>query len=143
MTITYITIKWGDNMVIKVEFDSEIPIYEQIKRQIIIGIANGYLKPGDRLPSVRQLGEDLGVNLHTVRKTYNILKDEGYLSIDKRNGAQIKKNFEKGIKEFEKYANNELEYLIANAKNRGIEEEYFLKICSNYYKNFIGGLKNG
>ncbi len=125
-------------MIIKIEFDSEIPIYEQIKRQIIIGIANGDLEPGERLPSVRQLGEDLGINLHTVRKAYNILKEEGYLSIDRINGTKIKESFHMGIEEFDKYAKNELKYLIANAKNRNIEEEYFLKLCSDYYNSFKG-----
>ena len=127
-------------MLIKMEFDSEIPLYEQLKRQIVIKIADGRLKPGDKLPSVRQLGEDLGINLHTVRKTYNILKGEGYLSIDRRSGAKIKENFNNG-KEFEKQMKNELEFLIANAKNKGIDEKYFLKLCSSYYKNFEGGLK--
>lgn len=126
-------------MLIKIEFDSEVPIYEQLKRQLIIGIAKGHLDPGEELPSIRQLGEDLGINLHTVRKTYNILKDEGYLIIDRRKGAQVKEKFNDGTKDFQKYMENELEFLIANAKNRDIKEEDFLELCSNYYKNFKGG----
>lgn len=129
-------------MVIKIEFDSEIPIYEQLKRQIVIGIANRELEPGEKLPSIRQLGEDLGINLHTVRKTYNILKEEGYLSIDRRSGAEVKKSFDSGVEEFNKYAKSELEYLIANAKNRGIEERYFLQLCSDYYNSFKGVTDN-
>lgn len=129
-------------MIIRIEFDSDIPIYEQLKRQIIIGIAKGNLNPGDRLPSIRQMGEDLGINLHTVRKTYNILKDEGYVSMDRRNGAEIRKTFDDGMKEFEEYVNSNLEVLIADSKNRGINKESFLKLCSSYYENFSGGMKD-
>lgn len=125
-------------MIIKIEFDSEIPIYEQIKRQIIIGIANVELEPGERLPSVRQLGEDLGINFHTVRKSYNILKEEGYLTIDRISGAKVKESFHMDIEEFDKYVKSELEFLIANAKNRNIAETYFLKLCSDYYNSFKG-----
>nr|WP_300005861.1 GntR family transcriptional regulator [Tissierella sp.] len=127
-------------MIIKIEFDSEIPIYEQLKRQMIIGIANGEMKRGERLPSIRQLGEDLGINLHTVRKTYNILKDEGYVSMDRRNGAEIREVFDVGIEDFEKLINSDLEYLIANAKNRGMKEKDLLKLFSSYYESFKGGI---
>ena len=105
-------------MIIKIEFDSEIPIYEQLKRQIIIGIAKGELNPKDRLPSIRELGEDLGINLHTVRKSYNILKSEGYVTMDRRRGAEVSENFNTGIEEFQELINSDLEYLVANAKNR-------------------------
>lgn len=76
-------------MILQIDFESQIPIYEQLKRQIIEGIAKGYLNPGSPLPSVRQLAEDIGINLHTVNKAYNILKSEGYVTIDRRVGAVI------------------------------------------------------
>ena len=78
------------NMLLRIDFESETPIYEQLRRQIIIGLASGELKKGEKLPSVRQLAGDIGINLHTVNKTYNILKNEGYLTIDRRKGAMIK-----------------------------------------------------
>lgn len=76
-------------MLIQINFESEIPIYMQLRKQLIIGIAKGELTPGETLPSVRQLAEDIGINLHTVNKTYNILKTEGYLTIDRRKGALV------------------------------------------------------
>ncbi len=57
-------------MFIKIDFESEIPIYIQIKDQIIEGIASGYLDEGESLPSVRQFAKDIGVNMHTVKKAY-------------------------------------------------------------------------
>jgi len=123
-------------MFIKIEFDSDTPIYEQLRKQIIIGIANGELEPGEKLPSVRQLSGDIGINMHTVNKTYNILKDEGYLTIDRRKGAVIRKNFPIPKENHLKILKNELKFIIADSKNRGITKKDFCKICSDLYNDF-------
>lgn len=76
-------------MLIQIDMHSEVPIYRQLKTAIIRGILTGELKQGERLPSVRQLGCDLGVNLHTVNKAYNLLKEEGYILVHRNQGAII------------------------------------------------------
>lgn len=76
-------------MIIQIDMHSEVPIYRQLKTAIIKGILTGELKTGERLPSVRQLGCDLGINLHTVNKVYNLLKDEGYIHIYRNQGAVV------------------------------------------------------
>ena len=63
-------------MLIKIDFESDTPLYIQLKRQLIQGIARGQLKQGESLPSVRQLAEDIGINMHTVNKAYNLLKQD-------------------------------------------------------------------
>lgn len=123
-------------MLLKIEFESEIPIYEQLKRQIIIGIATGELEKGEKLPSVRQLGGDIGINLHTVNKAYNILKNEGYLTIDRRQGAIIKEELPKIGDNYLEIINSELKYLAADSKNRGMNKKDFLKYCSKLYDEF-------
>ena len=120
-------------MLLKIDFESEMPIYEQLRRQIIIGIATGELSLGEELPSVRQLGGDIGINLHTVNKTYNILKTEGYLIIDRRKGAMIKDSLPEVNEKYIEMLENELSYLISDSKNRGIEKDDFLKFCSEFY----------
>src|SRR5690625_1715639 len=72
--------KGGVMMFIQLDFESDLPIYEQLKNEIIIGIAKKQLLPGERLPSVRALASDIGINLHTVNKAYQQLKQEGYRS---------------------------------------------------------------
>lgn len=123
-------------MFLKIDFESEMPIYEQLRRQIIIGIANGELEPGEELPSVRQLGGDIGINLHTVNKAYNILKMEGYLIIDRRKGAMVKDPLPEKEEVVTEKLNMELEYLIADSKNRGISKEEFLKYCEDLYDEY-------
>ena len=76
-------------MVIEVDFDSDEAIYIQLCNQIIMGIATSVIHEGDSLPSVRQLADTIGVNMHTVNKAYSVLKREGYISLDKRRGAVI------------------------------------------------------
>ncbi len=121
-------------MIIKIVLDSDIPIYEQLKRQLIIGIAKGEFKPGEELPSVRQLGGDLGINLHTVNKTYNILKDEGYLTINRRMGTLVKDLLPEATEAYLEILEEELRFLIADGKNRGISKADFLNLLSDIYK---------
>lgn len=119
---------------VNINFDSNEPIYEQLKREIIVKIAQGQLKPGDKLPSVRKLGDEIGINLHTVNKTYNILKEEGYVRIDRRVGTVLNEDFKEGKRQFKKELNYELKYLIADSINRGIKKEEFLSLVNNIYK---------
>lgn len=76
-------------MLIEVDFNSDEAIYIQLCNQIILGIAMSDIQEGDSLPSVRQLADTVGVNMHTVNKAYHVLKQEGYISLDKRRGAVI------------------------------------------------------
>lgn len=76
-------------MYIKIDFNSNEAIYIQLCNQIIMGIAMNQIQEGDTLPSVRQLAETIGINMHTVNKAYAILKQEGYLTLDRRRGAMI------------------------------------------------------
>ncbi|MDR0596339.1 MAG: GntR family transcriptional regulator [Clostridiales Family XIII bacterium] len=76
-------------MLLRIEPESDIPIYVQIRKQIVSGVAAGELVAGEQLPSVRRLAMDLGVNLHTVNKAYAMLQSEGYVSMNGRRGAVV------------------------------------------------------
>jgi len=74
---------------LKIDFNSDEAIYIQLRNQIIMCIATSHIREGDTLPSVRQLAEDIGINMHTVNKAYAVLKGEGILSLDRRRGAVV------------------------------------------------------
>jgi DNA-binding transcriptional regulator YhcF (GntR family) len=76
-------------MLVTIDFNSEEAIYVQLRNQIIIGIATEEIQQGESLPSVRELADNIGINMHTVNKAYTILKQEGYLTLDRRRGAVI------------------------------------------------------
>ena len=61
-------------MIVEIDFNSDEAIYIQLRNQIIIGIATERLREGETLPSVRQLADDIGINMHTVNKAYSVLK---------------------------------------------------------------------
>ena len=76
-------------MVLEIDFQSDEALYTQLMNQIIMGIATSRLQEGDPLPSVRQLADTIGINMHTVNKAYSLLRQEGFVSIDRRKGAVI------------------------------------------------------
>ncbi len=76
-------------MIVEIDFNSEEALYIQLINQIIIGIATDQIREGDTLPSVRQLADNIGINMHTVNKAYSVLKQEGILRVDRRRGAVI------------------------------------------------------
>ena len=77
-------------MVLKIDMSGEIPIYIQLRNEIVKGIGRGELSPGENLPTVRQLASELGVNTMTVSKAYQLLKSEGFIETDRRKGAVVK-----------------------------------------------------
>jgi GntR family transcriptional regulator len=76
-------------MTITIDRDLDDPVYAQVADQIRRLIASGALPPGTTLPSVRQLGSDLGVNLNTIARAYRLLEDEGFLEIRDRAGVSV------------------------------------------------------
>lgn len=76
-------------MLLHFDFSSDTPLYMQLRNQIVVGIAEGRLAPGERLPTVRALVEDSGINMMTVSKAYQLLKQEGYITTDRRSGAAV------------------------------------------------------
>lgn len=82
-------------MFVSIDFNSDEAIYVQLRNQIILGIATSEIREGDNLPSVRELAETIGINMHTVNKAYTILKQEGYVKLDRRKGAVIALDYDK------------------------------------------------
>lgn len=123
-------------MILNLDFNSDKPIYIQIREEIIKSIAKGDLEINESLPSVRALADEIGINLHTVSKAYNLLKDEGYINIDRRKGA-IVNNLP--IKKEESNFNNikeQIELLVAESYLKGIEKGEFIDLCENYFKMY-------
>lgn len=77
-------------MLLRLDFTSETPVYQQIRNQIVSAIAAGQLAPGEKLPAIRTLAEDAGINMMTVSKAYQLLKAEGYITTGRRDGAMVR-----------------------------------------------------
>ena len=122
-------------MLIEIEFNSPEAIYIQLRNQIVMEIAQDRLHDGDSLPSVRNLAKDLGVNMHTVNKAYAILREEGYLKLDRRKGAIV--SVEKNRKEAElEKINNYMQMIVAQAICKEITKEEMKQIVGEMYDTF-------
>ena len=126
-------------MMIKIEFESKVPIYQQLKNQIIKGIASRKLKEGESMPSVRQLAKDIGINLHTVNKTYKILKNEGFLITHRRKKVMVNSRERMIDPDFAKKIKDQLEPIIAKSICKGVERPELQKIVSEVYEQISKG----
>lgn len=119
-------------MIIRLDMTGEVPIYVQLRNAVVVGIGTGELMPGEGLPTVRQMAEDLGVNTMTVNKAYALLKDQGFIEIDRRHGARVNPQQDKfGV--FREKAEERLLVLIAEATARGLEKGEFMELCEKVY----------
>jgi GntR family transcriptional regulator len=80
----------GAKTAITIDLESEVPIYQQIADDVRRLVARGELGEGDILPSVRELGAAVGVNLNTVARAYRILADEGLIELKHGASARVR-----------------------------------------------------
>lgn len=123
-------------MLIEIDFNSPQAIYIQLRNQIVMEIAQDRLHDGDSLPSVRNLASILGVNMHTVNKAYSILREEGYLKLDRRKGAVVSVQKNGKQDELEKI-NDPLRMLVAQAICKEITREEMMQIIEEMYDTFL------
>jgi len=119
-------------MIIKLDTTSETPLYVQLRNEIVMGIGRGELKIGQGLPTVRQMAQDIGVNTMTVNKTYAILKQEGYIEIDRRHGAKVNPKIDM-TGQFREKVESELMLLISESSLKGMSREDFMNMCAGVY----------
>ena len=123
-------------MIIEIDFNSDEAIYIQLRNQIIMGIATSEIQEGESLPSVRQLAE-VGINMHTVNKAYTVLKQEGYIQLDRRKGAVISLDVNK-IEAVEKMR-AQLRILLARGLCKDISRVEVHEMVDEIYDEMIGG----
>ena len=130
--------KGGDSMdlVFQIDFQSGEALYTQLCNQIIIGIAKETVHEGDALPSVRQLAEEVGINMHTVNKAYTVLKQEGFVKVDRRRGAVVAVD----INSLRALAQTkrDLRILLARASCMNISREEIHALIDEIYEEYQG-----
>ena len=111
-------------MLLHLDFSLDTPIYQQIRNEIVCGIAAA------QLPPIRTLAESLGVNMMTVSKAYALLKQEGYLQTDRRAGTVVAAHQSGTLPDGAKRA---LELAVAEARAAGVSLETVLTLCRRMY----------
>lgn len=125
-------------MILTLDFKSDTPIYVQLRNAIVVAIGKGELQDGERLPTIRQLAQELGVNVMTVNKAYAILKNEGFLSIDRRHGAAVTRP-DGGDALYKEKLERELTLVISEAALKGIGRQEFQSLCSGIFAALAAG----
>jgi len=120
-------------MMIFVDSKSRVPIYEQIKEQIIMLINTGIYKPGDRLPSIRNLSNQLNINVNTIKHSFAELESEGVIVSIQGKGMFVA---EKPL-ENENILNNALDEITRTVRSgmmRGVSKEQVKDLIERIYK---------
>ena len=121
-------------MLIEIDFNSDEAIYVQLQNQIIMGIAMDMIREGDALPSVRQMADDVGINMHTVNKAYTVLKQEGFVKVDRRKGAVIA--VDEGKKQAMLETREDMRVLLAKASCKNISREEVHALIDEIYEEY-------
>lgn len=121
---------------IEIDFQSSEAIYLQLRNQIIMGIATEQLCNGQSLPSVRQMADCLGVNMHTVNKAYGLLKKDGYLQLDRRKGAVVSVQISSDKHSEVEALHENMQMLVAEAICKEISKEEFYQVVGRMYDVF-------
>lgn len=123
-------------MIIEIDFNSDEALYLQVRNQIIMGIATSRFQEGEQLPSVRQLAEEIGINMHTVNKAYTVLKQEGYVKVDRRRGAVIALDVDRlqAIAELRR----EMQVILAKSSCKNISKEEVHALIDEIYEDYGG-----
>ena len=121
-------------MLVRIDFESDVALYIQLRDQIIMGIATETIKNGESLPSVRQMAEEIGINMHTVNKTYALLREEGFITLDRRNGAVVRLDVDK-IKAV-KCLKEDMKVVLAKAIAKNIYKEEALEVVNEIYTEY-------
>ena len=117
-----------------IDFNSDEALYLQLRNQIILGIALDQYHEGDALPSVRQLADDIGINMHTVNKAYSVLRQDGYVKVDRRRGAVIAGDV--GKEEHMQQLKAKLRPMVMEAVCRDISRENLHAMIDEIYNDY-------
>lgn len=123
-------------IIIDIDFNSTEAIYVQLCNQIIQGIAQEKIVEGEALPSVRQLAEVIGINMHTVNKAYGVLRQEGFIKLDRRRGAIICVDMDK-YRSIQELRQN-LNLILPRAMCKNVTREEAHRLVDEIYDLYMG-----
>lgn len=135
-------IRYDSRVLITLDLDGDVPIYQQIRDQVVEAIASGDLAAGDSLPSTRQLGADVDINFHTVGKAYDLLRHEGLIRVNRKSGAVVRRDPSSGPPDpliIEQWRSR-LRVMLAEAIAHGMTTDEVIAHVDSQLRATIGGV---
>ncbi|OUQ16344.1 GntR family transcriptional regulator [Lachnoclostridium sp. An14] len=123
-------------MILEIDFNSDEAYYVQLCNQIILGIAMDRIREGEALPSVRQMADRIGINMHTVNKAYAVLRQEGFVKLDRRKGAIVSLDIDK-LRALEEMR-RELGVVLARGVCKNVSREEVHQLVDDIFDRFAG-----
>ncbi|MCI0143335.1 GntR family transcriptional regulator [Arthrobacter bambusae] len=121
-------------MILNVDLASDVPIYQQLRDQIVEAIADGVLAEGSSLPATRALAADFGINFHTVNKAYDLLRQQGLIQLNRKTGGVVTTTVADPL--FSADWTARARTLLAEAVARGLSPEEVLESCRSILDSF-------
>ena len=125
-------------MYISIDFNSDEALYLQLRNQIVYAIVKAELREGENLPSVRDMAETVGINMHTVNKAYSVLRQEGFVKLDRRKGAVV--SLEADKERVMDEMREEIAVALAKGICKGVQREEVHRLVDEMY-DVIAGLE--
>ena len=120
-------------MILNFDFASNVPLYMQLRNQVVIGIAEGKLQPGEKLPTIRALAEESGINMMTVSKAYQLLKQEGHILTDRRSGAVVAPREDAAGTAVQEETVESLRLSLSELRLAGMSREDVMSLCERLF----------
>lgn len=114
------------------QFQDNIPIYVQIEKYLYRQIALGQLKPGEKVPSVRQLAVELTVNVNTVQRALNQMNNEGILYVKRGLGSFVTEDTNLILQKRQELVEDELSEFLKSTSQLGLTPEQTLAALKKY-----------
>lgn len=121
-------------MILNIDLASEVPIYQQLRDRIVEAIADGVLVEGSSLPATRALAADFGINFHTVNKAYDLLRQQGFIRLNRKTGAVVTSTA--ADPSFHADWTARARTLLAEAVARGLPVDEVLSTCRSVLDSF-------
>ncbi len=122
-------------MILNVDLASEVPLYQQLRDQIVEAIADGVLADGSPLPATRTLAADFGINFHTVNKAYDLLRQQGLIRLNRGTGAVVA-TAPVAESPYREEWTAKARTLLAEAVAKGLPADEVLHICRSLLDSF-------
>jgi len=127
------SVREEEKVLVAIDYQDRRPIYEQIVSHYEMLILKGVLQPDEKIPSVRQMAQELSINPNTIQKAFTVLEKEGYIYTVKGRGNFVSGDFSALAKQKQKLWKEKMRGCLREGKEIGIGREDSIRLVDEIY----------